>query len=101
MNDAPTGKILKAEAGTDWERLKSLTPAAIHAALDDDSDAQPTDAAFWKTAKVVMPRTKTAVTIRLDADILDWMREQGPGYQTRINAILRAYMEGHRHIGGK
>ncbi len=36
---------------------------------------------------------KAAISLRLDADILDWFRTQGPGYQTRINAVLRAYMQ--------
>jgi len=97
MKDAPTGKALETKDRTDWERLQSLTPAAIRASIDDDPDAHPTDADFWATAKVVMPRPKEVITIRLDADVLDWLREQGPGYQTRINAILRTYVEGHQH----
>lgn len=36
---------------------------------------------------------KEAISLRLDAEVLDWFRAQGPGYQTRINAVLRAYME--------
>ncbi len=36
---------------------------------------------------------KAAISLRLDADVLDWFRTQGTGYQTRINAVLRAYME--------
>ena len=51
---------------------------------------------FWKDAKVILPRRKEVVTIRLDADLLDWLRQQ-PGYQTRINAILRSYMKGHEN----
>ena len=39
---------------------------------------------------------KTQLTIRLDQDVLDWFREQGPGYQTQINSLLRAYMEAHK-----
>jgi uncharacterized protein (DUF4415 family) len=53
-----------------------------------------TNEEFWKNATVVLPRPKAAVTIRLDADLLDWFRRQ-KGYQTRINAILRAYMKAH------
>jgi uncharacterized protein (DUF4415 family) len=49
------------------------------------------DEAFWKEARVVVPRRKETVTIRLDADLLEWFRSER-GYQTRINAILRAYM---------
>jgi uncharacterized protein (DUF4415 family) len=40
-------------------------------------------------------RTKAQITLRIDQDVLEWFREQGPGYQTRINALLRAYMEAH------
>ena len=47
---------------------------------------------FWKTTKVVLPTPKEIVTMRLDADMLRWFRRER-GYQTRINAILRAYME--------
>jgi uncharacterized protein (DUF4415 family) len=36
---------------------------------------------------------KAAISLRLDADVLDWFKAQGPGYQTRINAVLRAYKE--------
>lgn len=69
-----------------------MTPAQIRAELRKDAGARPTDASFWATAKVVMPRPKKTVTMRLDADLLDWFRGNR-GYQTRINAILRAYMD--------
>ena len=68
-----------------------MTPAEIRRGIRADSDAHPTDTAFWRNAKVVMPVPKTIVTMRLDADLLRWFRQQR-GYQTRINAILRAYM---------
>ena len=38
-------------------------------------------------------RRKSAISLRLDPEVLDWFRTQGPGYQTRMNAVLRAYME--------
>ena len=68
-----------------------MTPAEIRRGILADPDAHPTGEAFWKNAKLVMPAPKEIVTIRLDADLLRWFR-QHPGYQTRINAILRAYM---------
>jgi uncharacterized protein (DUF4415 family) len=70
------------------------TPAQIRKGIAADSEARATDAQFWKTAKVVLPTPKEIVTIRLDADLLRWFRRER-GYQTRINAILRAYMEAH------
>jgi uncharacterized protein (DUF4415 family) len=52
---------------------------------------------FWKYAKVVCPdRPKKTTTIRFDADILDWFKAQGRGYQTRMNAVLRSYYEAHK-----
>ena len=63
----------------------------MHAAIIDDPDAKPTDEAFWKDARVVMRRRKETVTMRLDADLVEWFRRER-GCQTRINAILRAYM---------
>ena len=94
MSDDASGTISKPEPKTDWRRLRSMTDAEIHGAIIDDPDAKPTDDAFWKDARVVMPRRKESVTMRLDADLLEWFRGER-GYQTRINAILRAYMNAH------
>ena len=53
---------------------------------------------FWKNAKVVYPEaSKEQVTVRFDADMLEWFKEQGRGYQTRMNAVLRSYYEAHKH----
>ena len=45
---------------------------------------------------MVVPPGKQQLTIRLDTDVLAWLKDQGKGYQSRINAILRAYYEAHR-----
>ena len=71
-----------------------MTEADIRAGIEADPDARATDDEFWKTAKVVLPVRKAVVTMRLDADVLEWFRQQR-GYQTRINAILRSYMNAH------
>jgi uncharacterized protein (DUF4415 family) len=83
----------KPRRGTDWDRLRRMSDADIRKGIESDPDVIPTDEEFWKSAKVVMPRRKEIVTMRLDADLLEWFRRQR-GYQTRINAILRAYMKG-------
>lgn len=97
MKDAPTGKPSKKgqAKGTDWETLRRMDDAEIHAGIMADPDAQPTDEAFWKKAKLVLPKPKQTVTMRLDEDLLQWFRQQS-GYQTRINAILRAYMDAQK-----
>ena len=94
MSDDISGTASKIEPKTDWRRLRSMTDEEVHTALIDDPDAQPTDETFWKDARVVMPRRKETVTMRLDAELLEWFRSER-GYQTRINAILRAYMKAH------
>ncbi len=78
--------------GTNWNKLSRLSSTAIHNGINADPEARATDAAFWKNATVVLPTRKAVITMRLDSDLLEWFRQQR-GYQTRINAILRAYMK--------
>ena len=86
---------VKGSLRTEWSALRRRTPGAIRKGIAADPDAQATDAAFWKSAQVVLPTPKEVVTMRLDADLLRWFRRER-GYQTRINAILRAYMQAHQ-----
>ena len=98
MNGKLTGKAsskTSAKIRTDWKRLRSLSDREIRNAIEKDAEAHPTDASFWKRAKVVLPQPKQTVTMRLDADLLMWLRRQ-KGYQTRINAVLRTYMDAQK-----
>ena len=98
MNEKPTGKASSktpAKTLTDWKRLRSLSDREIRNAIKNDPEARPTDARFWKKAKVVLPQPKRTITMRLDADLLQWLRRQ-KGYQTRINAVLRTYMDAQK-----
>ncbi len=47
----------------------------------------------WSSAVIVAPQKKKAISIRLDEDVIDFFKSQGEGYQTRINAVLRHFME--------
>ncbi len=49
-------------------------------------------AGFWDDAKLVAPVIKRAISLRVDPDVLEWFRAQGPRYQSRMNAVLRTYM---------
>ncbi len=51
---------------------------------------------FWERAEVVYPERKTPVSLRLDPDVLEWFKAQGPGHLTRMQAVLRAYVEAKR-----
>jgi uncharacterized protein (DUF4415 family) len=59
-------------------------------------EAESLGAEFWKSARVVVPRGKTSVHLRLDNDVVEWFRARGKGHLTRMNAVLRAYVEAHR-----
>lgn len=76
---------------TDWARVDASTDAQIEALRRDDPDWF--GDVDWSNATVVVPVPKSAVSIRLDSDVLDFFKAQGKGYQTRINAVLRHYMQ--------
>ena len=82
---------------TDWAKVKALPDSAI---APEDADAAPIlDEEWFRTAELVMPQPKAAISIRLDRDVLDWFKGQGPGYQSRINAVLAAYVKAHSKGG--
>ena len=76
---------------TDWARVDAMTDDDI-----DYSDNPATDEAFWAEAKLVMPESKVSLGVRFDRKIVDWFKKQGPGYQTRMNAVLKTYMEAQK-----
>jgi len=59
----------------------------------DAPEAESLGAEFWKSARVVMPSGKTSVHLRLDSDIVEWFKANGKGHLTRMNSVLRAYVE--------
>lgn len=77
---------------TDWARLDALTDEEIAEAVRNDPDAVPIDL-DWSDAVLVIPPKKKAISIRVDEDVLDYFKKQGAGYQRRINAVLRSYMQ--------
>ena len=69
---------------------------ALDAAPIDYSDIPPLGDDFFAKVQAHWPPAKHQLTIRLDADVLDWLKANGRGYQTRINHILRAAMDSNR-----
>lgn len=59
-------------------------------------EAESLGAEFWSKARVVMPRGKTSVHLRLDSDVVEWFKASGKGHLTRMNAVLRAYMDAQK-----
>jgi len=81
--------VSKKSIKSDLAALDRMTDADI-----DYSDIPPLGKAFLAKATAPWPPAKKQLSIRLDADVLHWLKAQGRGYQTRINHILRAAMEG-------
>jgi uncharacterized protein (DUF4415 family) len=69
-----------------------MTDAEIDAAIASDPEWAEMGPIDWTKAEVVIPPKKRAISIRLDQDLIDFFKKQGPGYQRRINAVLRGYM---------
>jgi uncharacterized protein (DUF4415 family) len=72
----------------DWEKFDAIGEEEI-----DTSDIPALGKNFFRKAELKLPPGKARITIWLDQDILEFIRAQGRGYQTRINAILRLWYE--------
>lgn len=89
-------EVRKLQGSTDWDRLRAEEDAGLEPAHDPDIDDVDWD---WSTARLVEPEPKKMISVRLDADVLEFFKSQGKGYQTRMNAVLRSYMEAMRKSG--
>src|SRR6266705_3002235 len=81
---------------TDWAKVAKLTDEEIEAAMAKDPAWADYDDAHWSEALLVIPPKKKAISIRLDEDVLDFFRREGAGYQRRMNAVLRSFMQQKR-----
>lgn len=88
--------IARGEDRTDTARVLAMTEAELEASIASDPDWKDIPQDWYRDAVPVYPNPKKLLSLRLDSDIIAWFRQQGPGYQTRMNAVLRAYM---RHAG--
>jgi uncharacterized protein (DUF4415 family) len=78
---------------TDWARFDALTDEEIEAAVTNDPDWEEFKDIDWSDAVLVLPPKKKAISIRVDEDVLDFFKREGEGYQRRMNAVLRSYMQ--------
>lgn len=101
VNDNTTTKFSAAElrkrncgkTRSDMDHLRRMTEAELEASIASDPDWNEIPRDWFLKAKAAMPARKKLVSVRLDADVLDWFKNQGAGYQTRMNAVLRAFMD--------
>lgn len=96
MSAEPAGKPGRTSAR---ERIAALSDDQIEAMARADADNPATCREDWAEAFIGLPPQKTPVNARFDEDVVSWFKSQGRGYQTRMNAVLRHYMETHRKTG--
>ena len=99
LRDDPNERITVVKLGehlgedrSNWARVDAFTEEEIERmAIEDGADDFD-----WTKGKLVMPRNKESIHLRIDPDILEWFKSQGPGHLTRINAVLRTYVDAQR-----
>lgn len=88
--------IRKSETSqTDWKRIDAMTDEDIDFSDIPEITPEMFARAVRRRNFKVIPRKKQ-LTLRIDSDVVEWYQKQGPGYQTRINSLLRAYMKEHQ-----
>ena len=78
-------------------QIKAMRERGEDQTSPEAPEAESLGAEFWSSARVVMPAVKTSVHLRLNSDVVDWFKANGKGHLTRMNAVLRAYVEAQKH----
>ena len=87
--------VRRGESKTDWAKVDAMTEEELEAsvAADPDDVHEPID---WSKAIMGLPPRKQAIKLRIDGDVLDWFKATGQGYQTRMNNVLRAFVDSRK-----
>ncbi|EAT58030.1 BrnA antitoxin family protein [Chlorobium ferrooxidans] len=85
----------RGEDKSNWAAAAAMTDAEIEAAIADDPD-EAGMVVDWSTTSVELPQPKAVLNMRVDYDIMEFFRSEGKGYQTKINAVLRSYVDQRR-----
>jgi uncharacterized protein (DUF4415 family) len=92
-------KLARGESRTDWKRVKAMSRTEVERLAIRDEGPLPDD---WENNVTIgLPPAKQDIHIRLDGDILEWFKAHGRGYQTRINAVLRAFVQTRGRVDPK
>jgi uncharacterized protein (DUF4415 family) len=83
--------LARGESRTDWAFVDAMTEEELEASIDHDEEGE----IDWSTVQVGFPGPKERLTVRFDADVVEWFKAQGPGYQTRMNEVLKSYVRAH------
>ena len=82
----------RSEDQTDYARLDAMTEEELEASIDREEEGE----IDWSTIQVGIPGPKQQITVRFDRDVIEWFKAQGAGYQTRMNAVLRGYVDAQK-----
>ncbi|HYI24062.1 MAG TPA: BrnA antitoxin family protein [Thermomicrobiales bacterium] len=78
----------RGESLTDHAALDAMTEEELEASIDHDEEGE----VDWSTVQAGIPGSKERLTVRFDIEVVDWFKAQGPGYQTRMNEVLKSYV---------
>jgi uncharacterized protein (DUF4415 family) len=85
---------------TDWMRINAMTDPQIERAIKTGPDAAPILNKEWfEAAKLVLPEPKVPISLRIDREVVEWFKAHGQRYQSRMNVVLKAYMQAQRKAG--
>jgi uncharacterized protein (DUF4415 family) len=82
----------RGEGRTDYAWLDAMTEEELEASIDHAEEGE----IDWDSIQVGIPGPKQQLTVRFDVDVVEWFKAQGAGYQTRMNAVLRSYVEAQK-----
>ncbi|MFA4901190.1 MAG: BrnA antitoxin family protein [Desulfobaccales bacterium] len=88
-------KVKRAESRTDLSRVDAITDAELERLVAEDEDERGISP-DWTQAKLVLPQAKQSVHLRLEQEIISFFKSQGKGHISRMQAVLKAYVEAHR-----
>jgi uncharacterized protein (DUF4415 family) len=89
LDDMPPAKPLS-------KTFREMTDEEVESRAAVDPDAGIIPPGFWDNARVWMPERKQQITLRLDPDVIRWFKQSGKGYQSRMGAVLRSYVQAKR-----
>jgi uncharacterized protein (DUF4415 family) len=89
LDDMPPPKPLS-------KAFREMSDAEVERRAAADPDAGIIPPGFWDNAKVMLPETKQQITLRLDPEVIRFFKRTGKGYQSRMGAVLRSYVEAKR-----
>jgi uncharacterized protein (DUF4415 family) len=89
-------RVKRGETKTDWARVNAMTEEEVERNALEENRRLGIPDDWYKDAYAVYPVEKERITIRIDRDVLQYFRDQGKGYQSRMNAVLRAFMSAER-----